>query len=70
MPRDVRVGDTVSLQLAGGNIVTADVTVVTDQDDIDVTYHHHDEAALLTTVLSATRATSFPATEGDFWKMA
>ncbi len=70
MATEVRVGDTVNLQRALGNVVTAEVIVVTDQDDIDVTFHHADETALLTTVLSAVRATSFPASEDEFWKMA
>ena len=70
MPRTVRVGDTVNLQRALGHVVTAEVTVVTDQDDIDVTFHHHDESTLLTTITNSVRATSFPASLDEFWKMA
>ncbi len=70
MATEVRVGDTVNLQRALGEVVTAEVIAVTTQDDIDVTFHHHDESALLTTVSNSVRATSFPATADEFWKMA
>ncbi len=70
MPRTVRVGDTVTYHIAGGDMVTADVTVVTDQDDIDLTYHHQLETALLTTKANALRATTWPAAAGTWYKMA
>ncbi len=70
MPRTVRVGDTVTYHIADGDMVTADVTVVTDQDDIDLTYHHQDESALLTTQANAVRTAVWPPAAGEWFKMA
>ena len=70
MAREVRVGDSVNLQLANGEVTTAEVTAVTNQNTIDVEYFHHDEAALKTAVAGATRATTFPAAANEFWKQA
>ena len=70
MATAVRVGDTVNLMRTDGNIVTAQVVTVTDQDDIDLEYYFHDESALVTAVANSVRATSFPAAADEFWKMA
>lgn len=70
MAREVRVGDSVNYLLANGEVVTAKVTAITNQNTVQVEYFHHDEGALKTVDAAATRATSFPATAGEFWKMA
>jgi hypothetical protein len=57
MPTEVRVDDTVGLQLEGGETLTAKVTAVTDQNTVDLEYYHH--AAGRTTVTGAKRATVF-----------
>lgn len=62
MARQVRVGDQVNLVLPSGYTTQAAITTVTSQNDIDVEYHHHAASGdLVTTILSAIRATSFPA---------
>lgn len=70
MAREVRVGDSVNLQLANGKVVTAEVTAITNQNSISVEYYHHDEGALKTAVATSARATSFPAAVNEFWKEA
>ncbi len=61
MTRIVRVRDQVTLVLASGESTQATITAVTDQNDVDLEFHHHDEGALLTSISSAVRATGFPA---------
>lgn len=66
MATEVRVGDTVNLQLANGRVTTAKVTAVTNQNDVAVEYYNPQR----NTVANAVRATSLPASANEFWKMA
>lgn len=66
MPMTVRVGDTVNLQLANGDVTTAEITAVTSQDDIDVVYYNPERTVLT----NAVRAASLPASVNEFWKFA
>lgn len=68
MATEVRVGDTVNYHVADGEIATAVVTAITDQDDIDIEYYHHASGA--TTQANVVRATTWPAPAGEFYKMA
>lgn len=62
MTRAVRVGDQVNLVLASGYTTQAAVVGVTDQDTVDVEYHHHAASGdLVTAITAAARATTFPA---------
>ncbi len=61
MTRAVRVGDQVNLVLASGYTTQAKVVGVTDQNTVDLEYHHHDEGALITAITAGARATTFPA---------
>lgn len=69
MAREVRVGDSVNVQLADGDVATAQVIAMTTQDSVTVRLYHHDEAGLKQDLV-VTRATSFPASVNQFWKMA
>ncbi len=61
MTRAVRVGDQVNLVLASGYTTQAAVVAVTDQNTVNLEYHHYDEGALITAITAAARATTFPA---------
>ena len=62
MSRTVRLGDQVNLVLPSGYTTQATITVLGGQDDIDVEYHHHAASGdLVTTIASAVRATTWPA---------
>ncbi len=62
MTRIVRVRDQVTLVLAGGESTQATVVAVTDQNDVDLEFHHHAAAGdLITAITGAVRATGFPA---------
>jgi hypothetical protein len=66
MAKEVRVGDTVNLRLANGQFTTAEVLVVTTQDDLDLVYYNPHRVE----VDNAVRATDTPAAVDEFYKEA
>lgn len=68
MPRTVRVGDTVSYMTHDGQQITAEITAVTSQDDIDLILYHQDVAP--TVAANVARATTWPPAVGTFHKEA
>jgi hypothetical protein len=70
MPTEVRVGDSVNFRTADGKDTTAVVTAVNDQDDVDLEYWGFGTGGARTAVSNATRATSLPPSDGEFWDFA
>jgi hypothetical protein len=61
MARQVRVGDQVNLVLAEGYTTQAAIVAITDQNTVDLEYHHYNKSTLITAVTAAARATELPA---------
>jgi hypothetical protein len=66
MPRTVRVGDTVNYVLPTGNETTAEVTVVTTQDQVDIVFYNPQRR----TFAAVARATTTPPAPGTFHEEA
>lgn len=68
MPKTVRVGDTVNYVTHDGQRITAEITNVDTQDQVDLILYH--QAAAPTVAANVARATTFPPAVGTFTKEA